>query len=430
MPPDCYDEEVDFKKLALKDLELAKFVSVNGSIDFRDPDALTALTKALLKRDFGIIIDLPPDRLCPPVPIRYHYIRWIQDLLDTTSSDFDDYFDPNRQVVGVDIGTGASAIYPLLGLSSRANWRFIATEIDEKSAEYAQKNVFANGLSTRCHVMSVYDSSPVIPDMKADFTMCNPPFYDSRAEMDVHRDAKEKRPSAICTGADTEMVCPGGDAGFILRMVEESVLLGDRYQWYTSMFGKWSSVQVVVEDLKKRGVTNWAVGVLKTSGRTMRWVVGWSFRDLRPRDEVARANISGMAGMRALLPKPTELAMKARDPPHVTGQKITAALSQLRLFWSGWQHQRGKMFGVGFALENVWSRSARNRQKKREIAGIEDGEEEVAALSTKEGRKRAVFGFRVDVREEEKEVVVRWLKGWDYVMFESFCGVVKKAVDS
>lgn len=101
------------------------------------------MTKSLLKRDFGIEIELPDDRLCPPVcgmsfgwgtfaegglrcqtgasaprfdggrPLlteemqkRLSYIFWIQDLLDTTVDDFSDLYDPDREVVGLDMYAG------------------------------------------------------------------------------------------------------------------------------------------------------------------------------------------------------------------------------------------------------------------------------------------------------------------------------------
>jgi 23S rRNA A1618 N6-methylase RlmF len=42
----------------------------NGQLDFSDPAAVQQLTKSLLERDFGLKLDLPDDRLCPPVPNR------------------------------------------------------------------------------------------------------------------------------------------------------------------------------------------------------------------------------------------------------------------------------------------------------------------------------------------------------------------------
>ena len=68
-------------------------------------------------------------------------------------------------------GTGASAIYPLLGCRVDAGWKFIATELDEMSYSYASRNVDANGLSERIHlvktsaedrILSVMGSYPTI----------------------------------------------------------------------------------------------------------------------------------------------------------------------------------------------------------------------------------------------------------------------------
>lgn len=60
------------------------------------------------------------------------------------------------------------------------------------------------------------------------FTMCNPPFYGSREEVQNSAEAKELGPSAVCTGADTEMITPGGEVAFIGQMVRESLRLGTR----------------------------------------------------------------------------------------------------------------------------------------------------------------------------------------------------------
>jgi 23S rRNA A1618 N6-methylase RlmF len=36
---------------------------------FNDPECVMQLTKTLLKLDFGLQLELPDDRLCPPVSI-------------------------------------------------------------------------------------------------------------------------------------------------------------------------------------------------------------------------------------------------------------------------------------------------------------------------------------------------------------------------
>ncbi|KAJ9619289.1 hypothetical protein H2203_008618 [Taxawa tesnikishii (nom. ined.)] len=138
-----YDDGIDFEALAIQDADFARvYRAANGHVDFQDPKALQQLTKSVLKRDFGLTISLPYDRLCPPVPVRYNYIRWIQDLLDTTSNSYTDKYDPTRKVIGLDVGTGASAIYALLACASRPAWLMYGTDIDSRSLFSAQKRRF------------------------------------------------------------------------------------------------------------------------------------------------------------------------------------------------------------------------------------------------------------------------------------------------
>lgn len=133
-----------------------------------------------MKKDFGLKIELPDDRLCPPVrplfpsanifverslkvPNRLNYVLWIQSLLDTTSESHSDAFDPERKVLGLDIGTGASCIYPLLGCSRRPNWRFAGTDIDAKSLQFAWQNTQINGLQNRIKLHQSKPDGPLLP---------------------------------------------------------------------------------------------------------------------------------------------------------------------------------------------------------------------------------------------------------------------------
>lgn len=63
-----YGRHVDFQELALKDPDFAKLLdSNNGVFDLNKAEHMLQLTKSLLKRDFGLKLKLPNDRLCPPV---------------------------------------------------------------------------------------------------------------------------------------------------------------------------------------------------------------------------------------------------------------------------------------------------------------------------------------------------------------------------
>ena len=61
------------------------------------------------------------------------------------------------------------------------------------------------------------------------FSMCNPPFYASRQEVLESAEAKEIGPRAVCTGADNEMITPGGEVAFVRRMIHESLQMRTKY---------------------------------------------------------------------------------------------------------------------------------------------------------------------------------------------------------
>jgi len=47
------------------------------------------------------------------------------------------------------------------------------------------------------------------------------------------------------------MITEGGEAAFVKKMINESTVFRDRCAWYTSMLGKMSSVETVIERLKE-----------------------------------------------------------------------------------------------------------------------------------------------------------------------------------
>ena len=112
--------------------------------------------------------------------------------------------------------------------------------------------------------------------------MCNPPFYASADDLLSSAAQKARPPHSACTGAEVEMVTPGGEVTFVSRMIEESLALKERVQWYSSMLGKLSSVNTVTEKLKGMGVRNWAVKEFVQGEKTRRWGVAWSWGNRRP----------------------------------------------------------------------------------------------------------------------------------------------------
>ncbi|KAM7187337.1 putative DUF890 domain containing protein [Naviculisporaceae sp. PSN 640] len=340
----------------------------NGdNLDFSDPAATMQLTKTLLKQDFGLEIELPHDRLCPPIPNRHNYILWLKTLLDTSS-----YRQPGGKLCGLDIGTGASCIYPLLGTAQRP-WCFIATDVDEKSLDYARKNVKVNGLEERIRVVGRKPTESLIPldDLEVqsiDFVMMNPPFYTSESEMISSAEKKARPPHSTCTGAPVEMICEGGEVAHVGRLLQESLLLRDRVQWYTTMLGKASSLELLIEQLRKHGIDNYAVAELVQGSKTKRWTLGWSFGPMRPSEAAARAVKTGFIKGLPPVAKFNLLQLPDMYDCNPLARRINEIVGALEL--ESWVWEAQSLKGIGRARENVWGRAWR-RKKQRAISGSE-----------------------------------------------------------
>ena len=439
MRQDYYSRDVDFDVLAHHDPAWARIVArakQEKTLNFHDPAIVLSasppppavphptnrpppprsqLTQTMLRVDFGLHLALPPDRLCPPVPVRWNYIRWIQELLDSTART------PRgdaagADVRGLDIGVGASAVYPLLGCASRASWRMCGTDVDAESVASARENVRRNGLEGRVRVVGprgVTEALVPLEEVGAgegrwDFVMTNPPFFASREEMGGR--GREGGPAAVCCGAEVEMVCPGGEVGFVSRMLEESRGLGGRVRWYTSMFGKLSSMRAVVAKLREHGITNYAVASLQAGHKTNRWAVAWSFLDWRPRNDVARRGEL----VADVLPESTTKTISLLMGRAEMVRRVDAVMHGLDVHWQ-WDDD-GEEMGLMQARGNVWSRAAR-RRKQEGGRGTEMGEESDQGDASK---------FIVAIScASGKGVQVDWVRGTDWGLFESFCGMLR-----
>ncbi|KAK6336692.1 hypothetical protein TWF718_009484 [Orbilia javanica] len=494
-PKNVYKNGVSFAQLAKEYPGLGKCLKGTSSIDFHDPESIRQLAKALLKKEFNLDIDLPEDRLCPGVPNRLNYILWLNDLLLDTHKERSSPGPP--KVTGIDIGTGASAIYPLLGCAQFPNWNFFATDIDSKSLSSATANIAQNGLEDRITLLDVSSSSTILPEEEItsypqpiDFTMCNPPFYTSINDMLSSAKKKAVPPLSACTGSTTEMVTDGGEVTFVNRMVEQSLKLREKIRWYTSMLGKRSSVEKVVEKLKENGVGNYVVGEFVQGAKTKRWAVGWSFGDRRAGDHISRQPTSHLlkshlpfpttfkiplpidANLSTLLPQVEELMKKScADFPNETFEWSSVQLPYFATMYGAVENLYSN--GKGVTSGNTWARAARRRRKKLEkdaeegrvsevpqepkfgfAAGIfigSSGPTPTAAkgtLSAQEEKKghdedqdmvdetdawdNDFISLPASSMEPEASkgsyILLRWTIGLDHVVWESFCGMLRRKV--
>ncbi|NWW93391.1 MET16 methyltransferase, partial [Rhynochetos jubatus] len=277
------DKPPDFAYLASKYPEFQQHVqtTLTGrlSLNFKDPEAVRALTCTLLKEDFGLTIDIPVERLIPTVPLRLNYIHWVEDLIGHQHAD------KRGLRRGIDIGTGASCIYPLLGATLNG-WYFLATEVDDMCFNYAKKNVEQNNLSDLIKVVKVPQKTLLMDALKEeseiiyDFCMCNPPFFANQLEAKGvnSRNPRRPPPSSVNTGGITEIMAEGGELEFVKRIIHDSLQLKKRLRWYSCMLGKKCSLAPLKEELRIQGVPK-VTHTEFCQGRTMRWALAWSFYD-------------------------------------------------------------------------------------------------------------------------------------------------------
>lgn len=367
-------------------------------------------------------------------------MRWLQDLLATTTPSYTSTFNPKTPVTGLDIGVGASSIYSLLACATAPGWTMHGTDIDAHSLSHAQQNVEANNLTERIKLHSTSPEEPLIPletlgVERLDFVMCNPPFYSSSEDMSRAYGSKAMPPSAVCTGSTNEMICPGGDAGFVTRILEESLRLRHRVRWYSSMLGRLASVQILVAKLREHGIGNFAVTNLKAGRKTRRWAVAWSFDDLRPANEVVRHG----EVVAAVMPVATEWTVAVGGEGETLGEKVDGIMSELDLRW---QWRPNIHTGVAFARDNVWSRSARRKRKFQQQQQQQENAEKAKEAKDKKGKAKDDESSDSESDEEDEEPIalavkivcsegrvdIRWLRGTDFTLWESFCGMLKRSL--
>lgn len=268
---DCFTDlaspapRYDFNSLLDKDNELRRYAVQTGKdsvfIDFSDHQANLTLTRAILRHHFHLELYLPEGHLIPTIPNRVQYLQWAASLLPVSST--------QHAHSVLDIGTGPSCIYPMLGTRLFPTWTFVATDTDPQAVQSARRNVSANALHT-ITILQTEKSGPVfssrVERTAPSLTVCNPPFHDT------HYSREE------VVGTPNQLVTEGGELAFICRMATESTSLSS-VSWFTTLVGRKADIPKILAHLRSIHVNASQVRTvqLDTGGRTVRWAVAWTF---------------------------------------------------------------------------------------------------------------------------------------------------------
>ena len=284
-------DRYDLKSLVNAIPELQNFIRPNkfgeDSINFSDPRAVKLLNKAILHHYYGIEFwEFPDKNLTPPIPGRADYLHYIADLLAKSN---DGKVPIGEKVTCLDIGTGASCIYPILGVTEYG-WNFIATDIDSNSIASTNKIVDSN-LSLKGKIESRLQKNPknifhgiIHSNEKIDITICNPPFHSSHeeAQRGTRRKIKNlsgekvKSPKLNFSGLSNELIYEGGEYVFIQNMIKESKSFSENVKWFTTLVSKKAHLKGILLELEKNGAKQIKNIPMGTGNKVTR-VVAWTF---------------------------------------------------------------------------------------------------------------------------------------------------------
>lgn len=299
-PRNLHRASYDFAALTGTSPELATYVQRNAygtdSINFSDPNAVKALNRALLKHFYAVENwDIPEGYLCPPIPGRADYLHYIADLLAESNQG---RIPKGKGVIGIDIGVGANAVYPLLGQHAY-NWQFIGSDVDTTALESAER-ILAENPSLQSQISLRHQPSLehiftgiIQPNEMIDFTLCNPPFHGSAEEAEEISQRKRDnlgfnqkirgnkvtvsaQSASNFGGKNNELWCEGGEVQFICTMIAESQKFAQQCFWFTSLVSKKSSLSRIYDALEDAGVAE-VKTIEMAQGQKISRFVAWTF---------------------------------------------------------------------------------------------------------------------------------------------------------
>lgn len=259
-PNNVHNKAYDFELLVRAVPALEAFVLERHgrkTLDFANAKAVKLFNTALLSVHYQVAYwEFPSENLCPPIPGRVDYIHYLNDLPVSGK---------NSRVL--DIGTGATCVYPILG-KAVYNWDFVGTDIDPKSLKTAATIVGENGLEGAISFRHQRDKTSVLKGIvkqkdKFQFSMCNPPFYRSAEEAAAANSRKTKNLKTArgrnFSGNTNELWYQGGEKAFLHTYLYESSLFPELCEWFTSLVSKKDNILSLKKSAKKLGVQDFRI---------------------------------------------------------------------------------------------------------------------------------------------------------------------------
>ncbi len=264
----------------LPELRSKVVLNKNGeeTINFSDSKSVRLLNKALVFSELDLTYwDFPENNLTPAYPSRLVYLELCnnlyQELFQTTPTQI------------LDIGCGASLIYPLIAVK-RFGWNSTGADIDSISLEFAQKIIDKNSLNNRIDLRHQSNSKYILNNIIAehdnyDLSVCNPPFYSNSEEATKHKELKIKNlklagASRNFQGKNNELWCSGGELSFVKKYIRESQFYKTQIKLFSSLISNGENIRPLKVALKKLGARCEVKKIKK--GNKLHNFIFWSFQ--------------------------------------------------------------------------------------------------------------------------------------------------------
>ena len=285
-PRNQHADGYHFMRLIKEVPELEDFTTRNPAgqttIDFKDPRAVRILNRALLKAHYSVEYwDIPKGYLCPPIPGRVDYIHYLADLLASSHADI---IPRGSSIKALDIGTGASLVYPLIA-QHEYGWHFTGTDIDVGALKSARHICEVNRLNVSLRRQENSDDvfrGIITGKDTFHVSLCNPPFHASKEQANKGTQRKwanlgQGRSKALNFGGqNAELWCPGGEIKFIAKMIEQSRDYANQCLWFTSLVSKKDNLQPLQRILRKAKTADFKVIDMAQGQKTSRFIA-WTF---------------------------------------------------------------------------------------------------------------------------------------------------------
>ena len=273
------DFKPDFLTLIKEFPELKKYILKQNEdneeefqFDWSNNELSLLMDKSILNYYFNIkYYDIPKGFLIPPIPSRINYINLINSIITKLIKDID-----IKNIIGIDIGTGANIIYPILGYSIY-KWKFICTEINNEAYNNAKLILQKNNLENNINIIKQNNKDNIFISIlnrenKYIFSMCNPPYYNYENEIKLEDKKRDNEYNF------DEIYYKNGEYGFFQRYFEESICYKNNVFLYTILIGKKINAENIYDKLSSYNDIIKIYNMQKIlTGNNVRYIIYWSF---------------------------------------------------------------------------------------------------------------------------------------------------------